>query len=90
MIEHAAQRVAGELGLTAPAGRAREVIDAADGFERQASDAEDRVRHQIQMVGQFLIDRDGIVRWVRAEDRDGYAVFPATDELLALTARVRA
>jgi peroxiredoxin len=90
MIEHAAQRVAGELGLTAPAGRAREVIDAADGFERQASDAEDRVRHQIQMVGQFLIDRDGIVRWVRAEDRGGYAVFPATDELLALTARVRA
>jgi peroxiredoxin len=90
MIEHAAQRVAGELGLAAQAGRAREVIDAADGFERAPSDADDRARHQIQMVGQFLIDRDGYVRWCRAEARGTYALFPDADELLALADRVRA
>lgn len=88
MVEHAAQRVAGELGVAAPPGRAREVIDAADGFERTASDAEDRTRHQIQMIGQFLIDRDGIVRWARVEERGTYALFPKIDELLALPARV--
>ena len=90
MIEEAAQRVARELGLVAAAGRGREVIDAADGFERLASDAEERTRHQIQMVGQFLIDRDGYVRWARQEERETYALFPAIDELLALPARVRA
>ena len=87
MIEHAAQRELRTLGLAAAAGRGREVLDVADGFERTTSDAAERTRHQIQLLGQFLIDRDGYVRWVRTEDRTTYAIFPGTDELLALAER---
>ncbi len=89
MVERAAQRLAGELGIQAPPGQGRAVVDAADGFERLASDADDRVRHQIQMLGQFLIDRDGVIRWRRTEDRATYAEFPSTSELVALAERSR-
>jgi peroxiredoxin len=88
MVEHAAQRVARELALLAPAGGAREVVDGADGFQRLPTDAADRARHQIQMLGQFLIDRDGVVRWCRTEERATYALFPATEDLLSLAARL--
>jgi peroxiredoxin len=89
MVEQAAQRVARELGIPAAAGGAREVIDGADGFQRLPTDEEDRARHQIQMIGQFLIDRDGVVRWCRSEGRATYALFPATEELLSLAERLR-
>lgn len=88
MVERAAQRLAAELGVNAPPGHGRVVVDAADGFERIASDAEDRLRHQIQLVGQFLIDRDGVIRWRRSEDRATYAEFPSTSELLSLAERL--
>lgn len=89
MVEQAAQRLAGELGLDAPPGQGRAVVDGADAFERVALDAEERRRHQIQMLGQFLIDRDGVVRWRRTEDRDTYAEFPSTSELVSLAERFR-
>jgi len=88
MVERAAQRLAGELGMEAPPGQGRAIVDAADGFERLESDATDRLRHQIQLIGQFLIDRDGVIRWCRTEDRASYAVFPSTTELLSLTERL--
>jgi hypothetical protein len=86
MVEAAAQRVARELGLPARPGEGRETIDRADGFERLPSDMADRERHQIQMTGQFLVDRTGQIRWCRVEDTTRYASFPGTDELLALAA----
>ena len=85
MVERAAQRLAAELHIEAPSGQGRAIVDAADGFERLESDAADRLRHQIQLIGQFLIDRDGVIRWCRTEDRASYAVFPPTTELLSLT-----
>lgn len=88
MVERAAQRLAAELGLTAPPGEGRAVVGAADGFQRLPSDAEDRLRHQIQLLGQFLIDRDGVIRWRRREDRATYAEFPSANALLSLTQRL--
>jgi peroxiredoxin len=88
MVERAAQRLAGELGIQAPPGQGRVIVDAADGFERLESDAQDRLRHQIQLIGQFLIDRDGVIRWCRTEDRVSYALFPSTQELLSLAERL--
>jgi peroxiredoxin len=88
MVERAAQRLATELGVRAAPGEGRAVVDAADGFERLASDAADRLRHQIQLIGQFLIDRDGVIRWRRTEDRATYAEFPSTSELSSLAERL--
>ncbi len=88
MVERAAQRLATELGVRAAPGQGRAVVDAADGFERLASDAADRLRHQIQLIGQFLIDRDGVIRWRRTEDRATYAEFPSTRELSSLADRL--
>jgi peroxiredoxin len=88
MIETAAQQLALDLGVTAPAGEGRQVIDRLDGFESQPSDMADRQRHQIQMTGQFLVDREGYVRWCRTESKESYAVFPSSAQLLALAERV--
>ena len=88
MVEGAAQRLAGELHIEAPPGQGRAIVDAVDGFERLESDAADRVRHQIQLIGQFLIDRDGLIRWCWIEDRGSYARFPSTEELLSVPARL--
>jgi hypothetical protein len=41
------------------------------------------------MTGQFLIDRDGYIRWCRNEMTAGYALFPSADELVALSGRLR-
>ena len=62
-----------------------------DGFEPLAAEQKDRRdwsdRHGAQMIGQFLIDRDGIVRWVNIEGaKEGLAGLEssrADDEFLA-------
>jgi len=87
MVERAAQRLASELNIDAPPGQGRAIVDAADGFTRLQSDSADRLRHQIQLIGQFLIDRDSVIRWCRAEDRSSYAQFPSTEELVSLAKR---
>ena len=88
MVERAAQQLALELDLVAPPGRGREVVDAADGFEVTEGDRADRERHAIQLTGQFLIDREGIVRWSNAESAATYASFPSESELLPVAARI--
>ena len=87
MVERAAQRLARELNIEAPPGQGRAFVDSADGFTRLDSDSADRLRHQIQLIGQFLIDRDGVIRWCRIEDRFSYAVFPSTEEWESLAKR---
>jgi peroxiredoxin len=87
MVERAAQQLARELHIEAPPGQGRAIVDAADGFTRLDSDAADRLRHQIQLIGQFLIDRDGAIRWCRVEDRSTYAVFPSIEEWVSLAER---
>jgi hypothetical protein len=81
------------LAATGQAGIRRALCEK-DGFDPEQTELEDRRdwsdRHGAQLIGQFLVDRQGIVRWVNIEGaRDGLAgleKFP-TDEEFVLAAR---
>jgi peroxiredoxin len=79
--------LARELQLPVPESQARDAIDRLDGFVVSESEQSEFRQHQIQFAAQFLIDRDGIVRWTNVEcAREGLAgvdKFPTDDELLA-------
>jgi len=78
--------LAGEIGLAVGPGGSREALDHADGIDHDEF-RPDIKRHGAQAVGQFLIDRAGIIRWSNIEiELDGIAGvggFPTDDELLA-------
>jgi len=80
-------RLAGDLQLEVPGSEAKGAINRVDGFEPTESDGADMQRHQVQFVGQFLVDRDGVVRWVDIEcAKDGVAgidKFPTYEEIVA-------
>ncbi len=86
-IESACGNLARELGMQVREGTARETIGRLDGFEPTESEQAEFQRHQIQFTGQFLVDRDGIVRWSNVEAaKEGLAgmdKFPSDEELLA-------
>jgi len=66
-------------------------LNARDGFEHTPTDNEDAERQFPQLVGQFLLDRTGIIRWVNiegAEGLTGLGKFPTDEEFLAAAARV--
>jgi peroxiredoxin len=84
MIEAAAERWAHLLSIPLTAADARTALDQSDGFSPTESDRADRERHQIQLTGQFLVDRDGVVRWCNREDGNNYASFPDERTLLSL------
>ena len=75
-----------EQGIAAEPGTAHAAINAIDGYRPTAEDQADFDRHQAQLIGQFLIDRDGIVRWVNIERAP--AEFPAEAEFLAVARAV--
>jgi hypothetical protein len=79
--------LARELRLEVPGSEARDAINRIDGFEPTESDRADMQRHQVQFVGQFLLDRDGVVRWVDIEcAKDGVAGLdriPSDEEIVA-------
>jgi hypothetical protein len=87
-VESAAQRLTRELQLPAQEGHALQAVEKLDGFTTSDGDAADFERHQIQFIGQFLIDRTGIVRWSGIECAQGGLAdidkFPTDDELLEL------
>jgi hypothetical protein len=87
VVEGVCRDLARELKLEVPEGSAIPVIDRLDGFEATESEANEFQRHQIQFTGQFLLDREGIVRWANIEcGRDGLAgldKFPSDDALLS-------
>jgi hypothetical protein len=78
-----------QIPATDPAG-IRSALCDRDGFEPVAAEQKDRrdwsERHGAQLTGQFLIDRDGIVRWANIEGaREGLAgleKFPTDEEFL--------
>ncbi len=70
-IDAAALAWAHDVGVPAQAGSAYATVDALDGFQPLPSDEREVEQHQAQFIGQFLIDRDGIVRWAGVEDRPG-------------------
>ena len=67
--------------------RASATLDQADGYQRSEADMRDIERQWPLVKAQFLVDRDGIVRWANVEcEADGLAgigKFPADDEIRA-------
>jgi peroxiredoxin len=53
----------GELGAPTQPVEANGVLNRKDGFELTAADEAIVTVHGTQLAGQFLVDRDGIVRW---------------------------
>ncbi|MBI4591255.1 MAG: redoxin domain-containing protein [Candidatus Rokubacteria bacterium] len=83
-----AAELAREQGIDAPPEQALEAANrAVEGYELETADFEDLRRHQTQFVGQFLIDRDGIVRWANIEGGTrgvaGLISYPTIEELVA-------
>lgn len=78
--------IARQAGLDAPPGGGWDALDRADGVDRNEYNA-DIERHQAQLTGQFLIDREGVIRWsnieTEREGMEGLDRFPSDDELLA-------
>ena len=76
----------GELPAPLPVPAAGAALNALDGYQPSPTDQRDFESTFTQMKGQFLIDRNGIVRWSHIEcGKDGLAglgKFPSHDELI--------
>lgn len=85
-VEGKANELADKLSVPVQSGQAYATIDRLDGFEKVETDDTDMQHHQAQLTGQFLLDRDGVVRWANIEcASDGLAGlerFPTDDELM--------
>jgi hypothetical protein len=86
-VEGKAGELAARLRVPVQSGQAYATIDRLDGFEKVETDDADMQYQQAQLTGQFLLDRDGVVRWTNIEcARDGLAGlerFPTDEELIA-------
>jgi peroxiredoxin len=81
MVDGLALTYSREQGIPAKAGSAYADLQAIDGYQPTKEDTADFERHQAQFIGQFLVDRDGMVRWVNIERAPGE--FPSEADLLA-------
>ena len=81
-LDEVALAFAREQGIPATPGSAHAAINAIDGYQPTAEDQADFGRHQAQLIGQFLIDREGVVRWVNIERAP--AEFPTDAELMTV------
>ena len=67
--------------------QAVEAVAKADGYTENDTDKADMERQWPQLKGQFLIDRDGIVRWAISNARPraplGSENFPPVEEIIA-------
>jgi hypothetical protein len=70
-----------------PIMQAAEAITKLDGYAGNETDQADMQRQWPQLKGQFLIDRDGVVRWANiecgTEGMAGIGKFPSRHEILA-------
>jgi hypothetical protein len=82
----------GDLPRPMPVLEASHELNRIDGHELVESDRTEMERHFPLKVGQFLVDRDGIVRWVNiegaAEGLAGAGKFPTDEELLTAVRRL--
>jgi peroxiredoxin len=77
----------GELPGPLPIREASASLSRLEAFEPTATDREDAARPVLQLLGQFLVDRDGVVRWTNVEcgreGLGGLGRFPTDEELRA-------
>lgn len=76
----------GELPEALPVWEATKALGRLDGYKPTDTDRDDGKRTWDQSVGEFLIDRDGIVRWLYVEGAtaaDYMAKFSSEEELLS-------
>jgi peroxiredoxin len=81
----------GELPEPMNPNAAAELLNRKDGYEVTEAEAEVSPPDRAQLVGQFLLDRDGVVRWSFTEAANGGAnMFGAASpsQLLAAAAEV--
>lgn len=81
----------GELPQPVALFEAGPALNALDGYAIDAIDRRDMERQGTQLTAQFLLDRDGVVRWANVEGaREGVAAglgrFPTEGELLRAVA----
>ena len=78
---------AGEFPEPLPIMEAAATIAKLDGYTENQTDKAEMERQWPQLKGQFLIDREGIVRWANVECATegvaGVGKFPSIDEILA-------
>lgn len=76
----------GELPEPMPIMESVPALDKVHGYHETETDVRDFERQGIQLKGQFLLDRDGIVRWANiecaSEGLAGFGKFPTDAELL--------
>ena len=75
----------GELGQPTQPVEANGVLNRRDGFELTAADEAIFAAHGTQFAGQFLIDREGVVRWSWTEapgSPNELCRFPGAEEML--------
>lgn len=91
-IEHTYVNPTGELPTPLPVPAAGEALTKLDGYQLTPTDERDFERMFTQMRGQYLIDRNGIVRWsfieCAKEGLPGLGKFPSHDELVAAATTV--
>jgi peroxiredoxin len=77
----------GELPEPRPIMEVVTALAKADGYVENSTDKTEMERQWPQLKGQFLIDRDGIVRWANVECATeglaGIGKFPSPEEILA-------
>ena len=83
----------GELPSPLPIREASAALSRLEGFEPTPTDREDAAQPYLQILGQFLVDRNGIIRWTNIEcAREGLVglgKFPNDEELLAAVRALR-
>jgi peroxiredoxin len=94
MADFAAARInpTGELPQPLDPFESNSVLNAIDGFEMQEADQAIFAQHGTQLVGHFLVDAAGIVRWAQIEAREGpngLCTFPTPAQLVAEASSLR-
>jgi len=76
----------GELDAPAQPMQANDLLNAKDGFALTDADQQIFATHGTQLAGQFLVDRDGVVRWAWVEaphSPSELCRFPGANDMLA-------
>ena len=76
----------GELAAALQPMEANDELNRREGFQLTEVDQQILAAHGTQLVGHFLIDREGIIRWTHIEAGERMAdlgKFPTEDEILA-------